>query len=299
MPLKGVFTASLTPLNNDLSIDFPRLIRHARNLLEKGSDGLALLGTTGEANAFSVEERVELLEVTGKSDLPKDRIMIGTGCCALPDTVRLSRFALDCGFRHLLVLPPFYYKNLTDQGLEAYFSRLIDQLDTDEAKIILYNFPKLTGVPFSLPLLENLIIKYPSVISGIKDSSGDFENMRKMCHGLPGFSVFAGTEKYLLDILKIGGAGCISATANITCSLSAEIYRNFASGEPAEALQEKLTSIRTAMDAFPLIGMLKRMMQHRENESGWQNVRPPNVPMNAEDYQVLAEKLEKLGIRHS
>jgi len=184
MQLSGVFAASLTPLSSDLKINHPLLIRHAKWLLGAGCNGVVFLGTTGEANSFSVDERIALIDAVAESDLPKERIMIGTGCCAFPETVKLSIHALDRGYETLLLLPPFYYKNVTDQGLELYFRGIIEQIGDRQVKIILYHFPKFTGVPFSLSLLERLVRLYPQMICGIKDSGGDFDNMRAVCSAL-------------------------------------------------------------------------------------------------------------------
>ena len=297
MHLKGVFTASLTPMKPDLSIDYDRLLRHGQHLLEMGCDGIAFLGTTGEANSFSVDERLSLIDAVGKSELPKDRILIGTGCCALPDTVRLSRHALNNGFTGLLVLPPFYYKNLSEAGLAEYFHRLMDSLNDERVKIILYHFPKLSGVPFSIQLLERLIKDYPKNICGIKDSGGNFENMRAMAKAFPGFAVFSGTEKFLLPVLEAGGAGCITATANITGRKAAEIYKGFINGSPVTAEQEHLASVRSAMDPYPLIGMLKKLMVVAGGDPEWQHIRPPNTLMQEPDFRALTEKLDTLGFR--
>ncbi len=291
MQLSGVFAASVTPLTADLKINLPLLIRHAKWLLKTGCDGVVFLGTTGEANSFSVEERMVLIDAVAESDLPEDRIIIGTGCCALPDTVRLSIHALDRGFETLLLLPPFYYKNVTDQGLEMYFREIIEQIGNRQVRIILYHFPKFTGVPFSLSLLEKLVSLYLQTICGMKDSGGDFENMRTVCSALPGFAVFSGTEKYLLDILKIGGAGCISATVNVTGRYAADVYRNWRKGNPAEQLQNRLSTIRKLMDGYPLIGMLKKMIQVKENNPEWQYTRPPNLIMQEDTYGELIQKL--------
>jgi 4-hydroxy-tetrahydrodipicolinate synthase len=297
MHLKGVFTASLTPMKPDLSIDYDRLIRHGHRILDMGCDGIAFLGTTGEANSFSVEERLSLIDAVGKSGLPKNRILIGTGCCALPDTVRLSRHALSNGFTGLLILPPFYYKNLSDAGLAEYFHRLMDSLNDERVKIILYHFPKLSGVPFSIQLLERLIKDYPKNICGIKDSGGNFENMRAMAKAFPGFAVFSGTEKFLLPVLEAGGGGCISATANITGRYAAAIYKGYQKGRPVVAEQEQLTSVRSAMDAYPLIGMLKKFMEITDHDPEWQHIRPPNIGIGPPEFRVLTEKLNTLGFR--
>ena len=217
--LKGVMAASLTPMKDDLTIDHERLIAHCRWLLDNGCNAIAFMGTTGEANSLSVAERMIALDAVLEAGIAPELLMVGTGCCALPDTLALTRHAIAQGVGGMLMLPPFYYKGVSEEGVFAAFDAAIQRVGHDGLRIYLYHFPQMSGVPFSHALIERLLKKYPDVIAGIKDSSGDFENMRSMAAHFPGFDVFAGTERYLLDIMRAGGVGCISASANVTCPL--------------------------------------------------------------------------------
>jgi 4-hydroxy-tetrahydrodipicolinate synthase len=281
---EGVHAASLTPLDENLDIDHDALARHCRWLFDRGCDGVAVLGTTGEANAFSVDERLALMERL--TSLPLDRMVAGTGCCALPDTLALTRRAVALGFAGVLVLPPFYYKRIDDDGLFAYFDRLVQDVGDDRLRICLYHFPKLTGVPFSHALIERLLDRYPRTVAGIKDSGGDVEHMKSLVRAFPGFQVFAGTERYLLEA---GGAGCISATANLTSPLAARVHET---RDPS--LQDGLTALRAALESHAFIPSLKRIMREWTGDERWYHVRPPHVPMDRETACTLLRALEKL-----
>jgi 4-hydroxy-tetrahydrodipicolinate synthase len=201
--------------------------------------------------------------------------MLGTGCCSYVDTVRLTRHAVALGIKSILLLPPFYYKQIEDEGLLHYFSRVIEQVGEDDLEIYLYHFPKMTGLHFSSALLEKLLMRYPRNFVGMKDSGGDFNHMKSICKDFPGFKLFAGTEKYLLDVLKLGGAGCISATANVTVTKCMDVYNQWQSAE-AETLQATLTAQRNIFEGLPFIGILKQYMAHLSGNPQWLHVRPPN-----------------------
>ena len=291
---EGVFTAALTPLNEDLSVNYELLVQHCQNLLDQGSNGLALLGTTGEANSFSLSERKQILEKTLAGGIPANKLMVGTGCCALPDTIELSKHALSMGVNGLLVLPPFYYKQVADSGLMHYFEDFIDGVNDDRMRMYLYHFPKMSGLPFSIPFIQQLRSTYPGMITGIKDSSGDVENMRQMIAEIPGFKVFAGTEKYLLDVLRAGGAGCISATANATISLAAQLYAKWKAGEEVESLNAHMVKVRTAFEGLPFTGALKSYLAQEQQNKSWLHVRPPNEKLDEPSLNKLTAALTQL-----
>ena len=256
----GVATAALTPMRSDLSVDHERLTVHCRWLLDQGNDGIVLLGTTGEANSLSVSERMELLDAVVEAGLPPHRLMVGTGCCALPDTVALTRHALERGAGGVLVLPPFYYKGVSDDGLFAGYAGLIDRIGDERLRVYLYHFPRMSNVPISHSLIERLLNRFPKQITGIKDSSRDWDNMHRLATNYPGYRVYAGSEQYLLDLVRIGGAGCISATTNVTAALAARVYAARHRDE-AGALQERLTRIRLALQNYPFIPALKALVR--------------------------------------
>ncbi|MEL6255887.1 MAG: dihydrodipicolinate synthase family protein [Bacteroidota bacterium] len=289
--LKGVLTANLTPLKADLSVDHPKLVAHCRWLLEHGSDAIAVLGTTGEANSFTVDERMEVLEALIEGGIPANKIMLGTGCCAFPDTVKLSTHALKHGVKDLLMLPPFYYK-ATDEGLKAYFKLLLEKIDNPEVRLYLYHIPQMSGVSFSIELTKELASLYPNNIVGMKDSSGNWEHMSGIVKELPGFQMFAGTEKFLLDILEAGGVGCISATANATSARAQEVYQAFIDGKDAASLQEALTEVRKSFEGFVFVSALKAKFADWQVNTNWEYMRAPNVPLSREDKESLDNRLQ-------
>jgi 4-hydroxy-tetrahydrodipicolinate synthase len=294
MPLPdGVYAACLTPQHPDFRIDHPRLAVHAAWLLQSGCTGLTLMGTTGEAVSFSVDERREMLEHVLAAGVPASSILLGVGCSALTDTLALARHAVDHGVRSLLVLPPFYYKHVRDDGLVATFDALVQHIG-GEVNLFLYHFPALSGVPFTLPLIERLVGRHPGIVTGIKDSSGDVGNMRAVAEAFPGFRVFAGTEKYLLEVLRAGGAGCISATANLTAPWAARLFLSW-QNPGADALQAQLTAVRQAIEVFPAIPALKYLTERRTGDVAWRHMRPPIVPLSPDEQAALWQSVQRIA----
>jgi 4-hydroxy-tetrahydrodipicolinate synthase len=271
---EGVYAAALTPLRDDLAIDRRAYAEHCRRLLDEGCDGLAIFGTTGEANSFSVCERVGAWEALVADGIPADALLPGTGACALTDAVTLTREALAVGAPGVLALPPFYYKGVSDDGLFAFFAELIERVGDDRLRLFLYHIPPQTVLGFSFALIERLLDAYPSVIAGTKDSSGDARRIEALCRAFPPLRVFAGTEALLLDTLRWGGAGCISATVNVTAALSAEVFRT-----RSEEAQTRLTARREYLERFPAVPALKAILRSRTGEDSW-HVRPPLVPLD-------------------
>lgn len=285
----GVFAAALTPLRADLELDPDALARHLTRLLDDGCDGLALFGTTGEATSFAIPERTAALEAVADAGVPMHRLLVGAGACALPDAVALTRHAVETGAGGVLVLPPFYYKGIEDDGLFAFFDALIQRVGDARLRIYLYHFPKMSAVPISARLAERLAQRYPSVLAGIKDSSGDLAHTRALIERLPGLRIFAGTERLLLDTLRLGGAGCISATANVTAPQAAAVLRAWRErADEVDALQRHLSALRQALEAFPVIPALK----HR---TGLGPVRPPLTALPPEVTSALDAQLRALA----
>jgi len=224
LELTGVYAAVLTPQHDDLSPDHGRLAAHSQWLLANGCDGLGILGTTGEANSFSTAERLEILDKLAENGVPTASMMPGTGCCAIPDTVEITKKAMEIGAGSVLMLPPFYYKNQTDEGLFAAFSEVIQRVGDSKLKVCLYHFPQMSNVPISMKLIEMLRKDYPDTVVGMKDSSGVLDNMVQAAREFPGFCVFSGADDLMLPLLREGGAGCITACANISSDLSQAVY---------------------------------------------------------------------------
>ena len=275
--LKGVLAAVLTPMDEDLNPDHRAFAAHCQRLLAAGCHGLSVFGTTGEANSLSVYERLAALEALLERGVPPEKLLPGIGSCALTDTVLLSRAALEAGTAGALVLPPFYYKGVGDDGLFHFFAEVVERVGDDRLRLYLYHIPQMTGIDLGLPLISRLIDAYPSVVVGTKDSSSDRERIMTLCRELPDFSVLAGTETLLLETLRSGGEGCISATVNVTSRLARRVYDAHAAGEAdeAEALQERLTQLRASIEAYPVIPALKQLMARLTGDEQWRNIRPP------------------------
>ncbi len=292
----GVFAASITPLKKDYRVDLEALVAHCNWLLKNGNDGICLLGTTGEANSFSVAERKEVIDYVVANGIPAQKLIVGTGCCAMTDTIELTKHAVSKKVGGVLMLPPFYYKGLSEDGLANYFGQVINGVDDKNLKIYLYHFPKMTSVPFTLSLVRRLAKEHNGIVVGMKDSSGDWEGMKAICEALPGFKIYAGTEKYLLDILKIGGAGCISATTNATGKLAAAVYQNKDKKE-AVAMQDKLTAARLAFEGPSFISGVKYMFAKWMENDEWLNVRPPINRLTITEATELESKLEAIQFK--
>ena len=292
---RGVLSPVVTPFTSDLRPDAPRLARHCRWLLANDV-GLAVFGTNSEANSLTVAEKLGLLDALVEAGIPAARMMPGTGTCALPDTVELTRRAVAHGCGGVLMLPPFYYKGVSDDGLFASFAEVIERVGDARLRIYLYHIPPVSQVPISLPLIDRLLHRYPGTVAGIKDSSGDWDNTRAMLEQFQprGFDVFAGSETLLLATLRAGGAGCISATANVNPAAIAKLRRDWQEPD-ADARQAALDRVRAAFQRFPMIPALKAAVAHFSGDKSWATVRPPLVALNEEPWRQLLETLNALG----
>jgi len=288
----GVFAAVLTPMRDDLSVDRAAYAAHCRRLLDEGCHGLGIFGTTGEANSLSVAERIAAWEDLVADGIPADVLLPGTGACALPDAVTLAREALAVGAPAVLALPPFYYKGVSDDGLFRFFAELIERVADDRLRVFLYHIPPMAQVGFTPELIGRLLEAYPGVVAGTKDSAGDAARIERLCKAFPDLTVFAGSERFLLDTLRWGGDGCISATCNVTAAQSRRVYDLWAAGdECAEAEQASLTEARTFLEGFPPIPALKAIMRARTGDDVWANLRPPLDALEDERARAVAARL--------
>jgi 4-hydroxy-tetrahydrodipicolinate synthase len=293
----GVWAPAITPFRRDLSPDPDRFARHAHWLLENGCAGLAVFGTNSEANSLSVGERMLLLEHLLQHGVAADRLMPGTGCCAIADTVRLTAHAAGLNCLGVLMLPPFYYKGVTDEGLFRSFSEVIERVGDARLRVYLYHIPPVSQVGISIPLIERLLARYPQTIAGIKDSSGDWNNTKALLDAFKGstFDVFAGSEVFLLANLRHGGAGCISATANVNPAAIHHVYENWRSPD-ADSLQERISATRAVIQKYsPMIAALKAIVARGYADPEWATVRPPLVELSAEQREHLAADLDAHG----
>jgi len=295
--IRGVHCAAVTPLNADLSPDLGRFVAHCRRLLDAGCHGVALLGTTGEANSFSLAERRAILEAAVAGGVDPARLMPGTGLCALADTVELTRHALSLGVTKVVMLPPFYYKGVSEDGLFAAYAHVIEAVADDRLEVVLYHIPQVSGVPIGHGLIARLIAAFPGIVVGIKDSAGDLGNMAAIAAAHPGFSVLAGADPLLLPLLGLGGAGCITATSNLVADSLRTVYDHHA--DPAAAgrvatAQARIEAWRNLSNSYVQIPAIKAMVAATTGEDAFVRVRPPLVALAAAARADLAAKLETL-----
>ena len=296
--LRGVFSPVVTPFKADLSPDAERLVRHCRWLLSNDV-GLAVFGTNSEANSMSVDEKIELLSFLVDTGIDPFRMMPGTGCSALTDSVRLTAHATGLGVAGVLMLPPFYYKGVSDEGLYRNFAEIIERVGDSRLQIYLYNIPPVSQVSISVALIERLVKHYPDVVVGIKDSSGDWSVTESYVEVFENIgSVFPGSESFLLQGLRNGAAGCISATANVN---PAEIANLFATwqNDDADTQQTRLNEIRGIFARYPMIPALKAAIANYTKDSSWQTVRPPLVELSSEQERSLIKELDDAGYNFS
>jgi 4-hydroxy-tetrahydrodipicolinate synthase len=295
--IKGVLSPVVTPFKADLTPDTERYIAQCRWLLTQNC-GLAVFGTNSEANSLSVNERIALLDALLAADLVPARMMPGTGCCALTDTVRLTEHAVKAGCAGVLMLPPFYYKDVSEDGLFRSFSEVIQRVGDSRLRIYLYHIPPVAVVGITRGLVERLLKAYPGTIAGMKDSSGDWNNTKMMLDAFAksGFDVFAGSESFLLANMRNGGAGCISATANVNPGPIDKLYREWQNPD-ADAQQEALNAVRKAVGHYVMIPALKAVVAHYANDPVWRTVRPPLVELTADQARKVIDTLDKLGFK--
>jgi 4-hydroxy-tetrahydrodipicolinate synthase len=276
--LSGVIAAIATPIDENGAPDLKRAVSLARYLLDNGCDGLNVLGTTGEATSFSVDERKGVMSAYKPNGLPMHSLMVGTGAASVTDAVALTRHAADLGFGGALVLPPFYYKGVPDDGLVAYVETLVKATEQKPIPIYLYHFPAMSGLPWHVALIRRLLDSYSSRIVGLKDSSGDMAYARSAAAILKDFAVFPSTEACLLDARRGDFAGCISATANLNADLCARAW-----SEGDTAALEAAVTIRKLFDGKPLVPGVKALLAHIHGDAGLARVRPPLAPFSAAD----------------
>jgi len=289
--LTGLICPNLTPFNRDLSVAMDLYIEHAKRMLDAGCSALAPFGTTGEALSIGMEERMSVLEEMIKAAIDPARIVPGTGLTNLQDTAKLCRHAIEMKCAGVMVLPPFYYKGVSDDALFAYFSALIGMVDSPELKIYLYHIPPVAQVPVSVELTKRLAKEFPETIAGIKDSSGDWENTKRLLTEVKGIAVFPGSENPLIDALALGAPGCISATANINAENIIRCYK--AAGTPQGArLQEQIRAYRLPFQEMGAIPAQKWVLAHQTSEPRWKIVRPPLTALSDEKGKELLARLE-------
>jgi 4-hydroxy-tetrahydrodipicolinate synthase len=280
--LSGVIAAVATPIDESGAPDLKRATDLARYLLDNGCDGLNVLGSTGEATSFARDERMAVMDAYKKNGLPLDRLMVGTGAASVSDAIALTQHADKLGFAGALVLPPFYYKGVTDDGLTNYVGALVKATEDSKLPLYLYHYPQLTGIPWHVALIERLRKTFPSRIVGLKDSSGDMAFARSAAAVAKDFAVFPSTEACLIEAKGGAFAGCISATANLNSDLC---QRAWGAGDAAAL--DAAVAIRKLFDGRPLVPGVKALLAHIHNDPALARVRPPLAAVSAADREAI------------
>tara|TARA_A100000164_G_scaffold358086_1_gene369386 strand:- start:363 stop:1247 length:885 start_codon:yes stop_codon:yes gene_type:complete len=282
--IKGIYAASLSLVNDDYSLNIDETIKHAENVIDNGCHGAVFFGSTGQSQLISLGEKIQLINKLPKSHY-RDKFIIGTGTNSLLDTISLMKISMTLGFDKFLIMPPAYYK-YDDNEVIDFYSKIANELK--EAKIILYNFEKLSGYKFSLDCIKKLVSKYPQQIVGVKDSSYNlYENLK-----IDNFSIMPGSESKLLRGLELGCSGIITATTNITGSLAREVYDNFNSNFPQPS-NKKLCAVRSVFDNYNLISSLHTLMMQKSLL--FKNLLPPLRLLNETEESELLSNLKKLN----
>jgi len=302
--IRGVLAPVVTPFKQDLSPDRERFIAHCRWLLSQNC-GLAVFGTNSEANSLSTEERSTLLDALVAAGVDPVRMMPGTGCCSIVETVKLTAQAVRHGCAGVLMLPPFYYKDVSEEGLYRYFSEVVQRVGDARLKIYLYHIPPVAVVGITVGLVERLLAAYPNAIAGVKDSSGDWNNTKMFLDAFvtasparTGFDVFVGSESFLLANMRNGGVGTTSATANVNPAAIHKLYREWDTADDADQQQSKLNVVRQAFSnrKFPsMIAALKQAIAIYTDDLAWAKVRPPLVELTPEQARTLGEELKAIS----
>ena len=285
--LHGIWSASLTPLRPDLSIDLPLLIEHCRWQLARGCHGVALFGTTGEGTSFGVEERKAALEAVIAAGIPAATLMVGSGCAAFTDTVELSKHAVKQGCPAVLTLPPFFFKGLGEEGLFRCFAELVERVGDTRLRIYLYNIPQLSAVKFPVRVIERLLKAYPTAIAGLKDSSGDWTSTKEYLDAFPGWGLFTGWDPHLREVVRLGGAGTISGMPNINMAGLRALYDNRTKPEGAD-LEATATTLIKLVDAAPPTAGLRAVLAHYTGKESWLIRRPPLEQNRDQENTVVA-----------
>lgn len=288
----GVYAAAITPVDANGRPDTQKLVSYCLRLISEGLDGVAPTGTTGEGNSLPFDWRIELPNACAEAGLTPNRVIFGTGSCAADDAVALTKAGVDAGFPNALVLPPFYLKNVSDEGLFAYYARLIEGVASDDLRIYLYHFPQMSQTPISVPLIQRLKTEFGPIIAGLKDSSGDYAGSLAFAGAADDFDVFPSNEGVLVDALSKGCAGVISATTNSSAGLARRTLES--SGPEQVMLQALLNDVRQTIAKYPLSAAIKQIEAWKSSDEDWCRVFPPLVELTEDQKASLKAELHAL-----
>lgn len=291
----GIYAAVSTPFDEDDQVDTRRLVAHCNWLLANGCDGLGILGSTGEANAQTMDERRRVIDAVVASGIDPNCLMPGTGCCAIADTVALTRHSLAAGVTSVLMLPPFFYKNNSDEGLIAAFSQIIDAVGDPRLKVHLYHFPQMSGVPITQAVARALVDRYPGTVVGMKDSSGDLDAMTAMMDAVPELAMFPGSERLLADRID-RVAGCITAGANVEAPLIRAVWDQ-RGGTPAAADVDIMVTVNLLLREYGLFAPIKSLLARNYGDDQWRNIRPPLMPLSEDRRAAFLDAFDATGFQ--
>lgn len=294
--LRGVIPALVTPLTMDGKFNQGNYENHINTIASEGCNGIVVLGTTGEGPSFGLDERKKIIKVAVKAS-GEMLTIAATGCASLTDTLELTSHAFASGADAVLVLPPFYFKNLPHDGLVSYYRRLMEEAVPEDGQLLLYHIPQVTQVSITFELLESLLEIAGDKVAGVKDSSGDIQHLQKLCERFPQLQIFAGNDRHLLSGLKFGTAGCITAGVNVLAPLNVAVYEAYQKQQgDFETLQEKLTAGRTVLEKYmPFPATMKFLLSRRYKTQGWE-VRPPLQPLTPREQKTLLTELNQVDI---
>lgn len=292
--VRGVFAAVPTPFDEDYAPIMPLFMEHCEWVIDQGCDGLNVLGSTGEATSQTGTARAAIMRAVSTSSLNRAALMVGTGTPSLGDTIELTQLAAKLKFDAALILPPYYYVPLSDDGLFDYFAAVVSSIKSSDIGIYLYNFPQMTGLTFSPELVARLIEAFPKQVRGMKDSSGDLEYTNHMAATFAGtFDVFPGSESPLVDAVEFGYAGCISASVNATAKQAARVWRERAAVTDEDAAE--LRGLRADIQSVPIAAAAKMLTAVRTGQEDWRRMLPPLTSLNAEQEQSMQDVALRLG----
>ena len=291
-PVHGLWCALLTPLDSSGGVDHGLMVAHARSLLDRGVDGIAPFGTTGEGQSFSVAERLAGVDALLAAGIPGERVVAATGCAALPETVALTHHGVQAGCAACLVLPPFFWKDVTDDGLFAWYANVIEGVGDPRLRVYLYHIPQISGTPLSVDLIARLAAAFPEIIAGVKDSAGDWTNTQALLARVPQLAILVGHEPHLPRLLRAGGAGTICGVANLFPAL---VKALLSPGVTPADEQRVATFIEIAFRQ-PFLAGFKAILAEQTRNPGWQAVRAPLLPLGADSRNALLASLRGAGL---
>lgn len=296
--IRGVYAAAATPVSATGAFEPSLFVQHCKALLDEGCHGIALLGTTGEANSFGVAERKSILETALSGGIAPSALLPGASMPSVADTIELVGHAVSAGVKGVLLLPPYYYKGVSEEGLFRFYARVIEAVGSDALRVVLYHIPQVTQVPIPHDLIARLMDAFPGIVCGIKDSSGDLDNMKAMAARFPDLGVLAGADPLMLPLLKSGGAGCITANANLRADALRFIWDNWESADMDDRVEQSQSSIvewRTLSNRFVQLSTVKAMLARKRGSDVWLNLMPPHIELPEEQREIVWAEMQKLG----